>query len=280
MLSRIAFALLALGAASPALAAPACGLGTGFDYMGVDIRRAEDASAYVYVTDEKIVDADGAPDTYYSGDARDGCPGEGRGRDCLASAGYPDESWWNEVLVRDPDDPDQPYIQPEGAYQGYFVSMTSLRNPDYAGWTSPLSYVDAATIPYLVLPAPLYRSDGMGEMGDLGFAVDLDTGRSTPFVIADEGPVEPLGEASIALWRALGANDPSPRTGAGLPPGQVAYVVFPGSGEEAQLDWPLEVAEVKEKAAELLDSFGGRGRLLACASEDEDGGEGSTADAL
>lgn len=259
--------------ARPDATAPGCGLASGFDYLGVTVRSAEVGGPYVYVTDEKIVDADGAPNTYHPEDAKQGCPSEGHGLDCLASAGYPGEAWWKEVLVRDPDDPDRPYVQRSGPYQGFFVSKTSLRNPDYAGALSPLSYVDADAIPYLVLPAPILRTDGMGEMGDLGYAVDLDTGRATPFVIADEGPVEPLGEASVAFWRALGGQGPNPRNGAGLPPGRVVYIVFPGSGQEAQLDWPLRPAQIAQAARSRLDRFGGRERLLACA-----GGE-SEADA-
>jgi hypothetical protein len=262
--------------AAPVVAQDACGLPPGFDYMGASVR-ANASGPYLYTTDEKIVDADGAPNAYYSGDAA-ACPDDGQGLDCLASAGYPDRPWWKEVLVRDPQTADQPYVQPSGPYRGYFVSMTSLRNPDYAGPLSPLSYVDAATIPYLVLPAPIYRSDEMGRMGDLGFAVDLDTGRSTPFVIADEGPVEPLGEGSVALWRSLGGRDPSPRTGAGLPPGRVVYIVFPGSGAETGLDWPLQLPQMSKAVAQLLDRFGGRDRLLACASEDDQAEAGVESD--
>lgn len=246
------------------MAAPVCHAESGFDYMGTDVLFNADRSAYFLSSETKLVDADGAPNAYHPADVPDACPDEGRGIDCLAAAGYPNGSWWRTVLAVDPDDPGQPAVQEAGPYKGYFVSMTSLSDTSAAGPASPISYVDAAHIPYLVLPAPIYRTDGMGEMGDIGWAVNLDNGRETPFVIADEGPVEPFGEASVAFWRALGGR-PNPRNGAGLPEGRIAYSVFPGSGKAARLGWPIDRAALMREARSLLDAAGGTVELRACA---------------
>jgi hypothetical protein len=213
-----------------------------------------------------MVDADGAPNAYHPDDKPNACPDRGRGIDCLAAAGYPDGSWWQTVLVADPADPDRPAVQTDGPYKGYFVSMTSLRNTHRAGTADPASYVDAARVPYLVLPAPIYRTDGMGEMGDIGWAVNLDNGRSTPFVIADEGPVEQFGEASVAFWQALGGAAPNPRNGDGLPDGRVAYVVFPGSGRSADVGWPIDTTALAREAQTRLAALGGPAMLRACAT--------------
>lgn len=237
----------------------------GFDYMGVPITFSADRAAYYFTTDHKLVDADGAPNAYHPADMPNACPDTGRGIDCLAAAGYPDGSWWQTVLVADPADPTRPAIQHDGPYKGYFVSMTSLRNTDFAGPASTASYVDAASIPYIVLPAPIYRTDGMGEMGDIGWATNLDTGQTTPFVIADEGPVERLGEASVAFWHALGVEAPNPRTGMGLPDGRIAYVVFPGSGKTAPIGWPIGTAALRHEARVRLDAVGGMAALRSCA---------------
>jgi hypothetical protein len=250
-----------------ASAAPACPAATAFDYMGVPVSVTTDRSAYYFATDEKLVDADGAPNAYHPDDAPHGCPKKGRGIDCLASAGYPNGSWWQTVLVADPADPTRPAIQQDGPYKGYFVSMTSLRDTRSGGGAAdPRSYVDAGRIPYLVLPAPIYRTDGMGEMGDIGWAINLDTGRSTPFVIADEGPVEQFGEASVAFWQALGTDTPNPRNGDGLPDGQVAYVVFPGSARTAAIGWPIDRAALAREAEARLEAIGGPAMLRACAT--------------
>jgi len=247
-----------------AVAGPLCPA-DGFDYMGTAVTFSGDRSAYYLASDTKLVDADGAPNAYHPADAPNACPDSGRGIDCLASAGYPGGSWWRTVLVADPDDPARPAVQRDGPYKGYFVSMTSLRNTAL-GADSPASYVDAARTPYLVLPAPIYRTDGMGEMGDIGWAINLDNGRSTPFVIADEGPVEPFGEASVAFWRALGGT-PNPRNGDGLPDGRIAYAIFPGSGRDAAIGWPIDRDALAREAKARLDAAGGAGALRACAGK-------------
>ena len=105
----------------------------------------------------------------------------------------------------------------------------------------------------------------MGEMGDIGFATNLDTGQTTPFVIADEGPVERLGEASVAFWHALGVQAPNPRNGEGLPDGRIAYVVFPGSAKDAKIGWPIDKAALAREARTRLDAVGGLAALRSCA---------------
>jgi len=263
---------------SIASADPICPAGDSFDYMGARVSFTGDHAAYYFASDHKLVDADGAPNAYHPDDEPDACPDAGRGIDCLESAGYPNGSWWQTVLAADPADPDRPAVQRGGPYKGYFVSMTSLRDTSAAGHASPASYVDAARIPYLVLPAPIYRTDGMGEMGDIGWATNLDTGRATPFVIADEGPVEPFGEASVAFWQSLGARAPNPRTGEGLPNGRVVYVVFPGSRLTAAIGWPIDRDALAREAKARLAAIGGPTMLRSCV--DAGGQDGSPKSSL
>jgi len=248
-------------------ASPACPVGDGFDYMGEPVAFTSDRSAYYFSSDQKLVDADGAPNAYHPDDQPDACPDQGTGIDCLAAAGYPNGSWWQTVLVADPAHGDQPAVQKDGPYKGYYVSMTSLRNTTHAGPANPESYVDASRVPYLVLPAPIYRTDGMGEMGDIGWAMNLENGRATPFVIADEGPIEGFGEASVAFWKALGGQAPNPRNGQGLPDGRIAYVVFPGSGQASSINWPIDPAALTREARHRLDAIGGPAMLRICTGE-------------
>jgi len=224
--------------------------------------------AYLYQTDAKLIDADGAPNAYHPADAaapgEPACPATGRGLDCLANAGFPGSNWWKTVLVADPAHADRPLVQRHGPWAGYYVSMTTLSDTGFAGAQDPASYVNADTTPYIVLPAPVYRTAGMGDMGDIGYAINLDNGATTPFVIADEGPVEPLGEASVAFWRAMGNPAPNPRNGEGLSDARIAYVVFPRSRHGAHLGWPIAPDRLAAEAQRLLDAIGGRAAMLAC----------------
>jgi hypothetical protein len=73
-------------------------------------------------------------------------------------------------------------------------ARTSLR---YANGTS----VDADKVPYFVLPSHFYQQHGI-RLGDV--AAVIYKGRLAYAVFADVGPRHRIGEASIALHRALG----------------------------------------------------------------------------
>ncbi len=252
-------------AAGPAAAAARCPIGLGFDYLGTRVLQEDAGKPWLFATETKLVDADGAPNAYHPADVGSGCPHDGIGLDCLPNAGYPDEPWWPQVLVPDPGAPDRALVKEDGPFAGYFVSMTSLANLAYAGPLSSDSFVDASRVPYLVVPAPMLASEGIGSIGDIGYAIDLTSGRTTPFVVGDEGPLEPLGEASLAFWRALSGGAPNPRDGTGLPPGPVAVVVFPGTNKASDLGWPIDVRRLTSAADQPLAAFGGAAALRACA---------------
>lgn len=63
-----------------------------------------------------------------------------------ASAGYPNGEWWN-VLVRDPENPDRPFVDDEG----FCISMTSYQRVEFHE-LDRRRYVDALEIPYAVAP--------------------------------------------------------------------------------------------------------------------------------
>ncbi len=97
-------------------------------------------------------------------------------------------------------------------------------------------------------------------------AYHLETQKKTAFIVADIGPDEPLGESSIALFQALGGNNPNPRTGGGAASGKVLYLVFPRSVDQRARKWPMTHAEIEQGAEALLDALGGESVLQACAS--------------
>lgn len=237
-----------------------------FSYKGTKVRREATGRYYGYVVKSAAVkiDADGAPNAYHPDDRDKGCGtgGAPRGLDCPKNAGYPNKSWWRNVLLPDPQDRNTAYVQRGGPYDGYYLSQTTLQDPTKPV-TSTERYVDAATVPYIVFPGPFYQRKGTGRMGDIGYAVGLDSGLTSAFVVAEVGPSKDgLGEMSIALAMALGAKNPSPRTGLGNSLGRVLFIVFPGSAQKP--GWPLGASRLQELAANLLQENGGLEAVEAC----------------
>lgn len=221
-------------------------------FRSTKLLRQADGRAYAYQTSYKSIDVDGAPDAYHPDDI---------GRDRLANAGYPHTNWWRKVLVPDPADPDRAFEQPGGRYAGYYVSRTSLRSPRGAE-TDPATYVDARTVPYIVLPTGFEKVSFAARMGDVGFATNLETGDTTAFIVGDSGggSQAELGEASVAFFVALGGQDPNPRNGRGLPDGTIQYIVFPGSRRAGNDIWPRTTRDIAEQVQDLLATTPGISR--------------------
>lgn len=216
-------------------------------YEGAEVYKVGGGSAYTYKTRHVALDADGSPRAYHPGDT---------GIDALANAGYPHKGW-RSVLVVDPANPSKPYVQPSGATAGYFVSKTSLVDPDPTlPATDPRKYVDSEAVPYVVFPGAFYALHGTGAYGDLVMVRTLGGAHETAAIIADGGPFKaPLGEMSLKLATALGGTNPNPRNGRGAPSGEFQYVVFPGS--RASPAWRRSLTDIESGAAALLAGIGG-----------------------
>lgn len=232
-------------------------------FRGTRLWRDAITGAYCFVTDHSRVDADGAPNAYHPADKGRRTPPY-LGLDNPANAGWPKSSWWGNVLARDPADPSKAYRQRSGVYKGFFVAQTTLRvkggNP-----REPATYVDSTAIPYAVLPGSTFpRLKGTGAAGDVGMAWNLANGRSTAFVIGDTGGGREaqLGEGSIALFKALGGQNPDARTGTGVAPGKMRFVLFPGS--RRALGWPASLTAITDLANHLLEDVGGKDALSTC----------------
>ena len=214
------------------------------DYEGTTLRRYANG-AYTYRTKRVTLDADGSPRAYNPQDT---------GIDANANAGYPHKGW-RSVLALDPADPENPYVQVDGNWAGYYVSKTSLRNhakPDI----DPTAYVDPEAIPYVVFPGAFYAIKGTGRFGDLAMVRAVGTTHETAAIVGDGGPTKaPLGEMSLALAVALGGKDPNPRTNKGAPKGVFEYAIFPGSASTPA--WPRTFEDIDERARQLLADVGG-----------------------
>ena len=141
------------------------------------------------------------------------------GTDYTANAGEANH-WW--ALVCGPDG--QPIVR-----DGFYVSTTSLQDPAYPA-DDRRRYVDAQSIPFIVLPSAHYKAWGV-RMGDLAFVQKLDADdhtvlASSAAIFADAGPA--VGEGSAELTRRL-FLDPDPRHG-GTDQPRIQFSVFAGSG--------------------------------------------------
>jgi hypothetical protein len=213
-------------------------------FRGTQILRQADNLAYAYETSHKAVDADGAPNAYHPNNT---------GLDALANAGYPNHSWWKDVLVADPHYPARAYVQPSGPFQGYFVSMTALRAQGGDKF-SPTTYVDATRFSYVVIPSGFERLPNVAKAGDVGFATNLANDMTTAFIVGDAGGGNDakLGEGSIALFAALGGQNPNPRNGLGVPEGIIQYILFPGSRPPANDRWPRTAEDINDQVMNLI----------------------------
>ena len=196
------------------------------------------------------VDADGAFRAYHANDRL--------GLDSLAHAGR-QGNWW--ALVTDNGKAGgRPVIQGKtDPAPGYFVSATALYDPGNPNTRDPHRYVDALTIPYVVLPPEALNH---ARLGDFATVVNFQNRKISAAIVADESASSlPVGEGSIALAEALGI-DSSPRYGG--KEGAVAYLIYPGSGNGR----PRPQKEIVANSRRLFAAWGGLDRLNACLADD------------
>ncbi len=185
-------------------------------------------------------------------------PDDRQGLDSLAHAGHRG-NWW--ALVTDNGKlSGRPVVQGKSDLApGYYVSTTALYDPDNPNRQDPRRYVDAANVPYVVLHPEALR---YARLGDFATVVNLRNGRISAALVADVSAANlPVGEGSIALAKALGI-DSSPRHGG--KDGDVAYVIYPGSGNGR----PKSLAEIAARSEQLFESWGGSSKLNACLADD------------
>jgi Fungal chitosanase of glycosyl hydrolase group 75 len=201
--------------------------------------------AFVYQSGFEV-DADGAYRAYH--------PDNRLGLDTIEDAGRPGD-WW--ALATDTGKPNgRPVIQgKDDPAPGYYVSMTALYDSSIEDEHNPRRFVDAASVPYVVLPPEGFKH---AKLGDFATVVNLRNGKVAGGIVADESaPGLPIGEGSMALAKMLGI-DSNPRTG-GIERG-VAYVIYPDSGNGEPRS-PDEIARVSQAH---FKRWGGLVRLHSC----------------
>jgi hypothetical protein len=135
------------------------------------------------------------------------------------------------------------------------VSVTSLYDAANLNERDPHRYVDAAKIPYVVLPPVGLKH---AKLGDFATVVNLRNGKIAAAIVADKSAPElKLGEGSIALAEALGI-DSNPRYGGS--DGGVAYVIYPDSGNGK----PRALEDIVRNSQHQFQMWGGLDKLNAC----------------
>lgn len=235
-------------AADPKAAVPDCSREAVFQTDRNTIWSLSDQSA-IFFEAGMAIDADGSPYAYHPDDV---------GLDELANAGGPGE-WWGVVTNTGRPDGD-PLVQgPVDLAPGYYVSRTALEDRAHPP-SSPLRYVNAEAVPYLVLPSD-FLPQRKARLGDFAVVLNRRNGRRSAAIFADVGPPGKLGEGSIALARALGIRS-SPRNGGTK--GDVLYLVFSGSNRERILD----AEAIQLRAQQVFDAWGGMERIDRCLGEE------------
>jgi hypothetical protein len=202
-------------------------------------------NAFVYEAG-LAVDADGAFRAYH--------PNNRLALDTIEHAGY-SGNWW--ALATDTGEPSgRPVVQGKNdPAPGYYISMTSLFDAENPNERDPRRFVNAASIPYVVLPPEGFKH---AKLGDFATVVNLRNGKVASAIVADESAPElPMGEGSIALAALLGV-DSNPRTG-GIEHG-IAYVIYKGSGTGK----PRSGDEIVSASQRYFQTWGGQQKLNSC----------------
>jgi hypothetical protein len=146
----------------------------------------------------------------------------------LANAGSYGNFWG---IYAPPDGEGEPVIQ--GAHDpwpGYYVSMTAYIHKEFAAH-DPRRYVDSETVAFSVVPGNVRKATVGICKGCRCRITDKKSkhkaGRFLDCVIADVGPNDHLGEASIAAAHFFGINS-NPKGGGSSDHTRWQYEMWPG----------------------------------------------------
>lgn len=186
----------------------------------------EDTGKRVSFTADADIDADGANG---QNGAKAAYMADDSGSEYLANGGMKRvngkvvcaHSWARSIVMLDSDN--QPKMFPGG-----IIASTTWYIHKKRDKSDPAAYVDAETVPYIVVPPVIVQST-KGTVCGCRARVTWK-GKSVDCVVADKGPAGKIGELSIAAARALGMPS-SPRSGGCTKP-EVFYELWPGIAAE------------------------------------------------
>ena len=189
---------------------------------GYSCKIVEDDDKRVYFTADADIDADGA-------NGQNGGPAaykaDNSGTELLANGGMMvvngkvkcAQSWARSIVILGSDN--EPHVFPGG-----IIASTTWYHHPGKPLNDPAAYVDAETVPYIVVPSLIIQHTA-GIVCGCKARITWQ-GRSVECVVADRGPANKIGELSIAAARAVGLPS-SPRNG-GTERAEVLYELWPG----------------------------------------------------
>lgn len=126
---------------------------------------------------------------------------------------------------------------------GAYVSATSLKLRGADGGplkaSDPFRYVDAATVPFAVVPPAILKKTKGIVLGCKCIVTNRKTGKTAVGVVADSGPTFKIGEISPAMARLVGV--PASARSGGEKSFVIQYEIFPGVAAVVNgVEYPLQ----------------------------------------
>lgn len=200
----------------------------GHEFKNLGVLTALSDSLITIEQSKVDIDADGANGQF-------GAPpcyapnGWGVTLDNLYDAGH-DGDWW--ALATDNEKSSgNPLIQsPSDPCPGAYISQTSLhlldKNGNALSYSNPFKYVDAATVPFLVICPELRNAVAPKFFGCRAVLTNTENGTTCEAVVADGGNSNEMGEISLGAARAL--SIPGDARGVGTSNRLLKIDIYPG----------------------------------------------------
>lgn len=196
----------------------------------------------------------------------------------VRDAGYPNPRTWqvlNPSIIEKNTQTGKPCISADG----YLVSMTAdvaiAGGFNRQGDCDQSKWIDALSIPAFVVPGKSqFLALGVTKRSIVVAVSPSASKRVVPGIVGDVGPGNELGEASVAMNRALnGLPDtelPKHRRDAidRFQAGRTAVLIFPGKVAVAAR--PITSQRVADSGNDALAKFGGVDRLYGCIKDEID----------
>jgi hypothetical protein len=196
----------------------------------------------------------------------------------VRNAGYPLPRTW-QVLSPSIIEKNKTTNKPCVTADGYLVSMTADVAVDggfnRSGDCDQSKWIDALTVPAIVLP----KGSQFGQMNIDKRSIVVAFSRSAsrrvvPGIVGDFGPVNEIGEATVAMNAALNGlaetDVPKHRRDviARFQAGASAILLFPGNN--LVLARPITRSRVTDAGTSALEKFGGAEKLYQCIRDEVD----------
>lgn len=293
-LTVVLMSVAAHGATSQEVTHGSCQLTKGFDHptkhSGTQPVFTDQAS--LFFTAPMAVNTDGAPTSYHPDDPY-GSEGKAINTICNgANAILPDGTKLNYSRCRDLvaayreakaagwENENRPRMQfygvasnghtpctiKNGEYSGYFVSTTSLAADPGKSNCDQDRYLNSLDIPFAIYPnARAFKERGVGKK-DVVVYFNPANGVVEFGIIGDRGPRWGMAEGSVAFARALNMRTDDPQSRKDTYRFGVAKV-HALMLANASLEPPYTRENVRQRAQEAFDDWGGRARFDACVAE-------------